>query len=151
MPRFVLLYHECPTGYVRPSHWDLMLEAGDVLETWALAALPRDWHPAHAQTVVRYPTCPPLASGNTVSAEHLAAHRLAYLDYDGPISGGRGEVVRVAAGTYIQLSHGDEVWDVSLDDGGPTSVGAFTLQSTGPDSIVWQLTSRQEPRSGEIA
>jgi hypothetical protein len=32
------------------------------------------------------------------SAERLGDHRAVYLDYEGPISGGRGRVARVAAG-----------------------------------------------------
>lgn len=32
-------------------------------------------------------------------AERLADHRRRYLDYEGPISGGRGEVIRLAQGT----------------------------------------------------
>ena len=43
MPRFVLLHHECPPGYVKPSHWDFMLEFGDVLWTWELRELPAGW------------------------------------------------------------------------------------------------------------
>jgi hypothetical protein len=148
MPRIVLLYHDCPPGYVRPSHWDLMLEAGDVLETWALAQLPRDWRAAHARTAEKYPTCAPLAADNSVSAEHLAGHRLAYLDYEGSISEERGEVVRVAARTYSLLSQADDVWDVSID-AGPILFGDFTLQRTSPQSVAWQLICRQKPRSGD--
>ena len=43
MPRFVLLRHECPPDWVKPSHWDLMLERGQVLETWQLIDLPASW------------------------------------------------------------------------------------------------------------
>jgi hypothetical protein len=83
MPRFVLLRHETPTGYVRPSHWDLMFETGAALRTWALEQLPTD--------------------GAAVLAEELPAHRLAYLDYEGPVSGDRGEVRREDAGLYELL------------------------------------------------
>ena len=64
-----------------------MLETGDLLATWALAS-------------------PPNTAG-TILAESLPDHRLAYLDYEGPISGGRGSVTRWDAGTY-QLESGDE-------------------------------------------
>jgi hypothetical protein len=44
MPRYVILWHELPetheVGAARESHWDLMLEWGDVLRTWALASEP---------------------------------------------------------------------------------------------------------------
>jgi hypothetical protein len=65
-------------------HWDLMLESGDVLHTWALAAEPA-------------PNLP-------IAAEQLPDHRLIYLDYEGPISGNRGTVTRWDAGRFEVLS-----------------------------------------------
>lgn len=73
MPRFVVLAHDWPA-----PHFDLLIEAGGVLKAWRLAAEP--------------------APGATVPAEPNADHRLLYLDYEGPVSGGRGTVRRVAAG-----------------------------------------------------
>jgi hypothetical protein len=75
MPRFVILEHDHPA-----LHWDLMLEAGDVLRTWRLRELPQP--------------------GTTVIAERSFDHRLLYLDYEGPISGNRGNVVRRDWGDY---------------------------------------------------
>jgi hypothetical protein len=75
MPRFVLLEHDHPC-----LHWDLMLESGEVLRTWRLTAPPRP--------------------GEVVNAVRVFDHRLLYLDYEGPISGGRGHVVRWTSGTY---------------------------------------------------
>jgi hypothetical protein len=75
MPRFVLLEHDHPF-----LHWDLMLEAGQMLRTWRLTALPE--------------------SGREIAAESLGDHRRAYLDYEGPLSGGRGTVRRWDAGTF---------------------------------------------------
>lgn len=79
MPRFVVLRHNAPRGL----HWDLMLEAAGALRTWALSAEPR--------------------CGATVAAEVLADHRLAYLDYEGPVAGDRGTVRRFDAGDYEVL------------------------------------------------
>lgn len=76
MPRFVLLEHDHPE-----LHWDFMLEHEGVLKTWRLARLPS-------------------RAGETIAATQLGDHRAAYLDYEGPVSGGRGEVKRCAAGTY---------------------------------------------------
>ena len=87
MPRFVLLRHDCPPDYERPSHWDLMLESDGVLRTWRLAALPQT---------------PP----DSMEAEELADHRLAYLEYEGPVGGERGTVSRVDAGTFETLAEG---------------------------------------------
>jgi hypothetical protein len=75
MPRFVLLEHQW-----NGVHWDLMLEDGDVLQTWALDA-----------NVVR---------GVDVPARSLSAHRRVYLEYEGEVSGGRGSVRRIDEGTY---------------------------------------------------
>src|SRR5262245_55078670 len=100
MPRFVLLYHDYPAGYERPSHWDFMLETGDVLHTWALEQLPSDWQLAHSRTTAVYPNCPAIATSNDVAAVRLGDHRRDYLELEGPLSGGRGTVVRAAAGVY---------------------------------------------------
>ena len=75
MPRFVILEHDHPV-----LHWDLMLEAGDVLQTWRLAM----------------PPC----LGVPIEATALGDHRRAYLDYEGPVSGNRGNVKRWDAGKF---------------------------------------------------
>ena len=76
MPRFVVLEHR-----IVGTHWDLMLQDARDLRTWALDAPP--------------------ALDVDIPARELAAHRLIYLDYEGPISADRGEVRRVAAGTFV--------------------------------------------------
>jgi hypothetical protein len=88
MPRFVLLRHETPPGYSRGSHWDLMFEQAGALRTWALDELPVD--------------------DLSVAAEQLADHRLVYLDYEGPVSGNRGEVRREDAGEFEVLEDGPD-------------------------------------------
>lgn len=75
MPRFVILEHDWPT-----RHWDFFLEAGPVLRAWRLLAEP--------------------AAGTEVPSEPNAEHRPFYLDYEGPVSGGRGRVRRWDAGTF---------------------------------------------------
>jgi DNA polymerase ligase (LigD)-like protein len=76
MPRFVILQHDHPE-----LHWDLMLQAGTTLRTWRLA---------------RAPDKP----GDTIEATAIGDHRPMYLDYEGPVSGGRGRVTRWDHGTY---------------------------------------------------
>lgn len=75
--RFVILHHQIADG----EHWDLMLEMGDVLLTWQLAREPVD------------------QSSLPIPAKRLADHRKAFLDYEGSVSGDRGHVRRVDAGT----------------------------------------------------
>jgi len=72
--RYVILSHDHPT-----QHFDFMLEKEGVLETWRLNLLP----------------------GNApFIAEKIHDHRLIYLEYEGPISNGRGFVVRIDKGNY---------------------------------------------------
>jgi len=75
MPRFALLEHDYPS-----LHLDLLFEAGEALWAWRLEALPVD--------------------GGTVEASRNFDHRLIYLDYEGPISGGRGAVRRIDGGEF---------------------------------------------------
>lgn len=90
MPRFVILEHDHPF-----LHWDLMLEAGDVLRTWRLLELPE-------------PGCP-------VRAEALGDHRKMYLDYEGSLSGNRGAVKRWDAGTFEWERQEDEHLTMRLE------------------------------------
>ena len=125
MPRFVVLRHECPADYVRPSHWDLMLESEGHLRTWALL------HP------------PDL--GEPITAEALDNHRLEYLDYEGPISKGpvlkgpvskdRGSVARWDRGTY-QVEYEDSHQLVVVLRGGRL-VGRATLTRLPGDDPQW--------------
>ncbi len=118
MPRIVLLYHACPPEYVRPSHWDLMLEVDGKLRTWALPCLPSGWEAAHARTVAFFPMCPPLADERQVIAvERLGDHRIEYLELEGPIGGRRGEVRRIAAGEYESGDETGAAWNVRILDG----------------------------------
>lgn len=82
MPKFVLLEHDHPE-----LHWDFMLENGDALLTWRLDRLPNE-----AAEIV---------------AVALADHRVAYLDYEGPVSGNRGSVTRIDRGYYQRLEFAD--------------------------------------------
>ncbi len=144
MPRFVLLYHQCPPDYPRRSHWDLMLEAKGALRTWALAELPRAWRAAYGKTVTACGECPPLAAGNEVEAQALSDHRPAYLDYQGPVSGERGTVTRIAAGTYDELGHAPDNLEVSLLSAEWNGGVVLTRDSSGSER--WRLTCRSEGR-----
>jgi hypothetical protein len=97
--RYVILEHDHPV-----LHWDLMLEAGEVLQTWRLAQPP--------------------APGVAIEAIALGDHRLAYLHYEGPVSGNRGFVKR---------------WDI----------GEFTY-STDSRVEVRHLVFRGERVNGEV-
>jgi hypothetical protein len=89
VPRFAILEHDYPH-----RHWDLLLEDGAVLRGWRLPAPP--------------------AIGTTVEAEPTPPHRPLYLDYEGPISGGRGQVARWDAGELEWLTNRDDAFAVRL-------------------------------------
>jgi hypothetical protein len=80
MARYVILRHDPPERSSNAVHWDFMIETGPVLRTWALEAEP--------------------FAGGSILAAALPDHRLAYLDYEGPISGNRGNVTRCAFGEF---------------------------------------------------
>jgi hypothetical protein len=139
MPRFVLLYHDCPPNYERPSHWDFMMESGGVLRTWALERLPYDWQVAHSRTSVVYQNCPSLATENSVAAVQLSEHRLDYLEREGPLSRDRGTVLRVAAGTYHSEHETPGDWQLVLtSDEFATRV---LLSRSEADNEHWLLLS----------
>jgi hypothetical protein len=138
MPRFVLLYHDCPPNYERKSHWDFMLESGAALRTWALERLPRDWQAARSRTSAVHPNCPLLAIDNAVAATQLGDHRRDYLELEGPLSGDRGTVVRVAAGTYGSEHQSPVEWRMVLTSEDLTS--RVQLSRSEADNEGWALS-----------
>jgi hypothetical protein len=140
MARFVLLYHDCPPSYPRSSHWDLMLESGDVLRTWALEQLPRDWSDPHSRTADKCLGCPAIAAGNAVVAISLGDHRRDYLSLEGQLTGNRGAVIRVAAGTYSSEIELPDCWRINLAS--DELAGALALTRTSADGSQWTLEWR---------
>jgi len=107
VPRFVVLSHDWPE-----PHFDLLLEAGPVLRAWRLLHEPGE---------------------TAVPAEPNADHRLMYLDYEGPVSGGRGTVTRWDAGTFDTIV---EAATAVLELRGTRLTGLFVLGAGwfGPSS-----------------
>lgn len=86
MLRYAILTHDWPH-----LHWDFMLEQAGVLKTWRL-----DFEPV---------------SNKWITATPLPDHRIEYLNYEGPVSGNRGEVTQWDAGTYaISSKFPRETW-----------------------------------------
>lgn len=79
--RFVVLFHEFPADHKRNDHWDLMLQSGEKLDTWALSEMP--------------------GPGKSIPAVRIADHRTCYLDFEGQVSGDRGRVTRVRRGEFF--------------------------------------------------
>jgi hypothetical protein len=138
MPRYVILRHECPPGYSRPSHWDFMLEVGQTLKTWALPHLPFDTAPDETTPDA---TTPGGASGNgSCRAEALADHRLEYLTYEGPVSGGRGDVARWDQGAYRLVGCSEDEWIVELR--GERLQGCIVLRRIAAEPQFWRWQFR---------
>jgi DNA polymerase Ligase (LigD) len=118
MLRFVILLHETPPAYPRKTHFDLMLEHGDALWTWALDRLPE--------------------AGQSVPAERLLDHRLAYLDYEGEVAGSRGQVCRIDAGDFDVVAESESRLVVALR--GDKLRGTLTLERTESEPHRWRIS-----------
>src|SRR5205823_5049868 len=92
--QYVILRHE---GFDEP-HFDLMFETSDEspLATWRSPQWPLQ---------------------ETSSTTYLADHRREYLEYEGPISGGRGNVRRIHQGHHIIQQNDPLVLVTQLEDG----------------------------------
>ena len=128
MPRFVLLRHQCPPEYEKPSHWDLMLEQGGQLQTWEMRELPSAWALELG--------APKTSISEAVTAIRLPDHRLAYLDYEGPLSDKRGNVRRCDCGLY-EVQHQDEK-SIVFSLRGATLRCKVTLNR---DAAEWRLSA----------
>ncbi|MBI3866063.1 MAG: hypothetical protein HY290_29650 [Planctomycetia bacterium] len=115
MPRFVLLSHDHPF-----PHWDFMLEKEAALRTWRLLKSPAE--------------CP------AMDAEPLPDHRLAYLDYEGPVTSNRGTVLAVDRGEYSLVAESDDSVVVHLR--GAILQGQASIRRQ-PESKKW--TFHYEP------
>lgn len=102
--RFVILAHHAPDGL----HWDLMLEWDDALKTWSLSRQPDQY-------------------GLALEGTPLPDHRTLYLEYEGLISDGRGEVRRWDAGRFTLLD--DTSGGLLLKLEGKRLAGIYSLTS----------------------
>jgi DNA polymerase Ligase (LigD) len=116
--RFVILVHVTPPGAERGTHWDLMFEQRGVLRTWALAQEPR--------------------AGAAIDADQLPDHRIAYLDYEGPISGDRGSVTRWDRGTFELLS--DTADEFAAIVAGQRLCGRLRLVPRAGNGRLWEFS-----------
>jgi hypothetical protein len=126
MPRYVILLHELPPGGERLTHWDLMLERAGSLRTWALPGEP-------AETL-------------SCDAEQLADHRLAYLEYEGQVSGDRGQVTRWDEGSYRTEHETADAVTVVLR--GRRLSARVQLTRNDAESHFWNVSFSAEPTRG---
>jgi len=93
MAAYVVLHHRIDPSDSMPgreTHFDWMFDNGRSLWTWATEPLP------NVETV------------GPVPAIRLADHRRDYLEYQGTLTGNRGEVSRVEAGDFVLVTDSDE-------------------------------------------
>lgn len=125
MPQFVVQHHTFPD---REGHYDLMFEAEGVLWTWSLAAPPDD------------------AAGVPEPAKQLPDHRIVYLEFEGPVGGGRGEVAIYDRGEFRWLGESPEAGAELADEllfelSGQRCRGRFRLRRVPDDGTdFWRLT-----------
>jgi hypothetical protein len=114
MMRYVVLRHE---GVTDP-HFDLMFESEPAgpLRTW------------------RSPVWP---IRERVRVVPLDLHRRAYLDYEGPVSGDRGYVTRVAAGTYDLRTPDAHTWEFVLHGCDKVEGLLFRTWQDTQGHVVW--------------
>lgn len=116
MSRFVVLQHDHPERL----HWDFMLDQGESLATWELPMPPAYEH--------------------VIPALRLADHRRDYLEYEGPVSAGRGTVVRWDEGDFqwVEKNAGCIVVDLK----GEKIVGRVRIDSGAETGdVCWYLTT----------
>jgi hypothetical protein len=115
--RFVILEHTGSATYKPGQHWDLLLEGTEGLRTWQV---PCDWREMPRQIV-----------------QELPLHRAEYLEYEGPLTGDRGIVRRIARGSYHVLKESTTCLKYDLQS--DTFSGTITLTRCDQDwTLAWQ-------------
>jgi hypothetical protein len=103
--RFVVLRHVDREG----THFDLMIESGERLATWKGGLPPESCQDA------------------AWKCRRIGDHRREYLEYEGPVSGDRGEVFRHDWGECVVEEFGATV---RVNIGGRKLSGQFDLRQT---------------------
>jgi hypothetical protein len=101
------------------THWDLMLEHGDILKTWRLAAAPQQ------------------IGSEPIPAEKIVDHDVKFLTYQGPVNNGQGSVRIVDEGTIETLDETKET--IRLHLLGKILSGEFVLEHIKQNQ--WRLFS----------
>ncbi|HMD53224.1 MAG TPA: hypothetical protein VKJ65_01580 [Phycisphaerae bacterium] len=120
--RFAILRHTRQ----QDVHWDLLLELPDrpLLATWQVHSDPAEWTNYSAGVF-------------SAAVRALPDHRRIYLDYQGPISGDRGEVMRVDEGYFRLVSESGE--KIVLEASGKKLQAHVELTLMDSAANLWQL------------
>jgi hypothetical protein len=128
----VLLRHELPDG---PGHFDWLLERPGYPDLMTF------------RVRERIDLLGPGEPGG-FTATRLEDHRRAYLTYEGPISGGRGSVTRVAEGTCEVQEGPDGVKILGSFGLGMTAYEGHPVDSAGDSEGIWQFVTSVDQRAG---
>ncbi len=123
--RMVLLLHELPDG---SAHFDWMIQrpqAGRGLITFRVSARID------------------LLEQGSFRAQRLADHREVYLSVEGPVSGGRGTVTRLAQGEATLVQEGDGTLNVA----GLLGVAGQWRGQSDKEGWVFRFMGRSTPRN----
>ena len=101
------------------THWDLMLESGERLQTWRLDLAP--------EQIVERPA----------GATRIFDHPPRFLTYEGPVQNGTGRVRIVDTGTYHSPNETADRIELTL--AGRILNGPFVLERAG--KAQWRLTA----------
>lgn len=109
---------------IRGDHFDWMFESesGSGLQTWSTPrALRRD-------------------GDDAIDATELPLHRIAYLDYEGPVSGDRGTVRRVEEGRFRFTHRSEDRWELDVEG---NRVGRLVIRrSATAKTAAWRIEFR---------
>jgi bifunctional non-homologous end joining protein LigD len=100
-------------------HWDLMFQAGNVLQTYRLELPPEK------------------LARQTNTAIKIFDHPLKFLTYEGSVNNNTGNVQIADKGTYQLLVKNDQTWQLLLN--GKILKGNFTLKYVAGD--CWEFLS----------
>jgi hypothetical protein len=100
------------------THWDLMLEEDDTLQTWRLDAPPNE------------------LKQNSANAINICDHDPKFLTYQGTVNKGKAKVQIADAGTYNIIQQHPEKTELNLN--GKILKGVFTLARI--ENNNWQFT-----------
>ena len=123
MPRFVILEH-----HYQGVHWDFMLETETLLRTWRLDQPPQE-------------NC-------EISATALPDHRRMYLDHEGEVSGGRGQVVQWDTGDFEWIADQPDLLRITIH--GSRVRGHAHLTKSDSGTWTFRFTPAAEA-AGELA
>ena len=114
--RFVLHHH-----ITEPDHHDLMVEHGDILLTWRIAS----------EEIAN------LEKHQPVQGERIQDHHKKFLEYEGPLSPGKGRVEKIDTGTCKITSLQENSIDISIN--GTLLKGQLLINRNHDDTVSIHL------------